>query len=500
MMNSQIRSLRITALGLVLLAPKLAAQTAPVQQASTNVSYSLSQAITVGMANSYDVEAAEFGVEIANQQVREAWSALYPELSATASYGRNLLVQQGFLPAVFFDPDAGPEEVVPVRFGSDNSWNAGLSFSQPLFEADVFIGVGAAGRFKRLETERLRGTTQSVVTSIREAYLAALLAKEDHRLIQNSVDRTRSTFEETEGLNRAGLASAYDVLRLEVQLANLEPNLQRAQNALEERKRVLLIEMGMDPHQSLEVAGSLSDLQVGLGASNTPENATLMTAVGYVGGEEEFESLNRVAREWRSELRQQSLNQDLERSRLASQKAAYYPTLSLFFNYNVAAQTNGDWLADFFGSANSRTKFAATGVSIQFPIFRGFSRDARIQQTRATLGQLEAQFQRSQLQVESEIQTVLAALEEARLRVETQGRAVGQATRGFDIASVEYREGLGSQLQITDAENALRQSEFNYAQAVYDYLIARARLDAALGTVPVAPRDIGVRTVDREES
>ena len=65
---------------------------------------------------------------------------------------------------------------------------------------------------------------------------------------------------------------------------------------------------------------------------------------------------------------------------------------------------------------------------------------------------------------------------------------------------MEYREGLGSQLQITDAENALRQSEFNYAQAVYDYLIARARLDTALGTVPVAPGDIGVRTVDREES
>ncbi len=79
----------------------------------------------------------------------------------------------------------------------------------------------------------------------------------------------------------------------------------------------------------------------------------------------------------------------------------------------------------------------------------------------------------------------------------SQRRAVGQAQRGFDIASTEYREGVGSQLQITDAENALRESEFNYARAVYDYLVARTALDAALGTVPVAAGELAVRVSDR---
>jgi outer membrane protein TolC len=82
---------------------------------------------------------------------------------------------------------------------------------------------------------------------------------------------------------------------------------------------------------------------------------------------------------------------------------------------------------------------------------------------------------------------MVAALGEARERVASQGRAVEQARRGFEIASAEYRAGLGSQLQISDAELALRQSEFNYAQAVYDYLSARSNLDAARGTVPARP-------------
>ena len=63
--------------------------------------------------------------------------------------------------------------------------------------------------------------------------------------------------------------------------------------------------------------------------------------------------------------------------------------------------------------------------------------------------------------------------------------AVRQALRGFEIASVQYREGLGSQLELTDSEVALRQSEFNYAQAVYDFLVAQANLDQAVGFAPL---------------
>ena len=66
-----------------------------------------------------------------------------------------------------------------------------------------------------------------------------------------------------------------------------------------------------------------------------------------------------------------------------------------------------------------------------------------------------------------------------------------QAERGFEIASAQYREGLGSQLELTDAEVALRQSEFNYAQAVYDYLVARAQFDEATGLVPLVDVEMG---------
>jgi outer membrane protein TolC len=86
---------------------------------------------------------------------------------------------------------------------------------------------------------------------------------------------------------------------------------------------------------------------------------------------------------------------------------------------------------------------------------------------------------------DSEVETIWDQMLEARARADAQHMAVQQAHRGFDIASAQYREGLGSQLELTDAEVALRQSEFNYAQAAYDFLVAQANLDLAVGSVPM---------------
>ena len=84
-------------------------------------------------------------------------------------------------------------------------------------------------------------------------------------------------------------------------------------------------------------------------------------------------------------------------------------------------------------------------------------------------------------------QSVRALLPDVRISCieESEALAALLAQRGFEIASAQYREGIGSQLELTDAEVALRQSEFNYAQAVYDYLVFRAQLDEAVGQVPM---------------
>jgi outer membrane protein TolC len=125
------------------------------------------------------------------------------------------------------------------------------------------------------------------------------------------------------------------------------------------------------------------------------------------------------------------------------------------------------------------------GVEVTMPVFAGFRRPARVEQKRVVLEQVLTQRDLLRDAVENEVKTYLDQVEEARTRAQAQRLARAQAQRGYEIASAQYREGISSQLEVTDAEVALRQSEFNFAEAVYDYLVARARLDEALGMEPI---------------
>jgi outer membrane protein TolC len=162
----------------------------------------------------------------------------------------------------------------------------------------------------------------------------------------------------------------------------------------------------------------------------------------------------------------------------------YLPRVSLFGNYIINAQQNGG--PDFFGhSPNERAYSRSAGVSVTVPIFAGLRENARAGQKREALRQAETGSELARERAGAEVSALLDEIGESALRIAGQKRAVAQAQRGFEIASAQFREGIGSQLERTDAEVALRQSEFNYAQAVFDYLSARARLDAAAGRVPL---------------
>lgn len=445
----------------------------------------LEQCLAFALENNRELRDANLSLDIADKQIREAWGEVLPTIDASLTYTRNLTDQRTFLPARIFDPSAPEDEQIAIRFTLDNLWNTTLSLEQPLFRKEAFVGVGAAGRYRALQVERARGTAQQVVTRVRNAYYAALLGTEDVRLIEESLRRVEQTLNETRGLNRAGLASSYDVLRLEVEYGNLEPNLRRVRNLLAEAERALKIAMGLDVKQPIELAGSLRTVDFSDPEANDPTNAALLKVAGVrVSGEEDLARLIELQLRHRSELRATRLNTRLAEAQLAAERATLYPALSAFANYQLNAQDDGS--PDFFGErSEDRTGFWQAGLRLELPIFSGFQRYNRIAQRRLAVKQRTTEEKLIEQQGANEVQTALEKLLEALARVDSQRRAVRQARRGFEIATAEYREGLSSQLRVTDAEVALRQSEFNYSEAIFDVLVAQASLDAAVGIVPM---------------
>ena len=444
--------------------------------------FTLQGAVQLALEQNQDLRGARYGLEVAREQASEARSELFPTIDLNASYARNLSVAENFLPAFIFDPDADPDELIPVRFGADNVWTSNVTVEQPLFKPSVFVALGAAGHFENLEQENLRGRTQGIVTQVRVLYYGLLLAQEQARLVENSVERVRKSLHDTRALNAAGIAADYDVLRLEVELGNLEPNLFRARNAVTRARRELGIELALDDLEGFRVAGSLAEIDLDDFEANSPENREIL-GFSNLAMEPLTEDVVRAAREGRSDLRQLFFSEQLRQSELSLERVQYLPEIVLFGSYGVLAQQNGN--PAFFGRSNQRTYASQAGIRITWPIFSGFSKDARVDQRRASLRQAETVSRVARARAESEVETVWDQMVEARARADAQRRAVQQASRGFEIASAQYQEGLGSQLELTDSEVALRQSEFNYAQAAYDFLVAQANLDLAKGSVPM---------------
>jgi outer membrane protein TolC len=453
--------------------------------AAQEQTFGLEQLVRSALDSNRELTAAREGLQAAEEQVSEAWSSVMPTIDLNVSYSRNLSPAVNFFPAVFFDPTAGPDDYIAVRFGTDNVYSSTLSFEQPLFRAGVFVGVGAAGRFRSFQNEVVRGQAQSVVTAVRTAYYQLLLAQEQVRLTENSVERVRASLHETRALNRAGLASDYDVLRLEVELANLEPNLRRAENTVVQSRRQLAIRADLEDPESLRVRGTLAEMELDDPAANSADNRDVLGFMGLeADGAEGVDGALESASRSRSDLRQLELNEDLRRAEIRVEQMAYLPEVTLFGNYIISAQDNG--APSFFAMSDGQRAYSRIlGLRVSIPIFSGFREDARIDQRRATLRQVVAQREQAVDLAANEVRTLVENADEALERARAQRLAVTQAGRGFEIASAQYREGVGSQLELTDSEVALRQSEFNYAQAVFDYLVARAQLDQATGQVPL---------------
>jgi outer membrane protein TolC len=454
------------------------------------VSYSsdpltVEQSIAIALEESRSVLDARYALQVADRQVAEARGSAFPDLTLNAGVTKNLTPLESFIPAIIFDPSASPDDFIAVRFGADNNWTGGVTLSQPLFDYTVLIGLKVASTVRQLAVEGLRGTAQQTATAVRKAFYGVLLSRESYRLTDNSVQRLTQTLEETRARREAGFASDYDVLRLEVELGNLEPQLRRASDALEAARRGLAILMGWNADTPVTLAGSLMELDLDTRRASTPESQILLAVAGKPDALEiGFDAIVEEALNNRADIRQTRINHDLGNARIKASVSSYYPTLSGFYSYTVLAQENNG--LDFFGeNSNQRTTLSQAGIQLRIPLFDGFQTTARVQQEKLALLRVDTQLIQIREQAMNEVETLMDALEETKLRALAQARSVDQARRGFEIAMAQYREGVSSRLEVVDAENALRMAEFNYAQAVFDHLNAQADLDLAVGQVPL---------------
>lgn len=446
-----------------------------------NNELTIDQVIKLSVVNNPEVKRAILSVENADEQVKLAWSEVLPDITSSATFTRNVEIPVNFVPATFFDPNADPDELVPLQFGTDNNWQGGFTVSQNIFRGEAIVGISSSSVFKSVQEEALRSTVQQIVTQSRKSFHAVLIAEEQLRLQEATINRIRENLEENRSRYEAGLIEEYDVLRLEVQLANQEPQLKDAQLAVEEAYRNLKEVMALPLDMPMEIVGSLSEYRINNSSEGDEENETIYdvveaTPLPMLSEEEALD----VMRDKRGDLRVLNVQQSLKDREIRAIRSRFLPT--------ITADYNLQWTAAQPGTPRpfeNAVRFQTLMVNVSFPLFTGFERTANLNIAQIERRDLDVQEWAAEKTALNEYETTLERLRNLEETALARRQAVDQAQRGYEIAENRYENGVGSQLEVTEAELQVREAELNYALSVADYLNTKADFDLAIGMVPM---------------
>jgi outer membrane protein TolC len=159
-------------------------------------------------------------------------------------------------------------------------------------------------------------------------------------------------------------------------------------------------------------------------------------------------------------------------------KVSYYPTLSLSGGYSRNAQRNK---FNFLKTGEPWFTSSFLSLALNVPIFDGFARDARIKQSKLQLQVTQNNIANLENSINNDLQTAKVQIGNALLAMDEQKKNMALAEQVYNQTKLKYEQGLGSNLEVTNAETDLITSQNNYFSAVYDAIIARIDYLTAIG-------------------
>lgn len=421
----------------------------------------LDACLAYAFQNSETIRIAELEKAISKADVGITKSQGLPQLNGSVNYNNNFAIQTQFLPAVFFadDPNEVPANAppVPVRFGVNHTGTAGVSLSQMLFDGSYFVGLEAARTYTELSEKSYHQSKVQVAEQITKAYYTVLVNQERQVLVSSNYKRLDTLLRETRLMYENGFVEEIDVDRLLVQYNNSKVEQENISRVTELSYYLLKFQMGIPVEQEITLSGNIADIDF------DPE----------ITAESEFQY------EQRPEYAQILVNQELAQLDMKNNRVQYIPklTANAAFGYN----TGVDDFSEIVSFSDRWFEYGFFGVTMDIPLFDGLRKHHLIQKNKVQVRQLELQSRFLRNQIDLEIAQARVDLQNSLDALQIQEENLALAQEVFRVTNIKYQEGVGSNLEVIDAENSLQAAETNYFNALYNALIAKVDLKKALG-------------------
>lgn len=450
---------------------------------TTTGPFTLDQCITFAMENTIAVKNSRIDAQMAESKVKETTGIGFPQIDGSVSMTNNPKLPrfyQRYDPNqnAFFDLsqipgiEAGDVVAFPNVFQLPASGNAGLTLNQLLFNSSYLVGLKAAGTYKELAYKTETQTQIQVVENVTKAYYGVLVNNERITLFDNNIARVDSLLRTTTALNKNGFAEEIDVDRIRVTLNNLKSERLKFLNLQSLSLNLLKFQMNYPMEQPLQVAGDLQALKVNENLFN--EYAT------------DWDYKNRI------EFKVLETQRRLQELNIKNKYSASIPNLSGFFNYGYSTQSNN--ISGLFKtqSAVESTNdygpdkwysYSSYGVTLNIPIFSGLQRNYQVQQAKLELLKIQNSFTSLKQSIDLSIQQNTTTYQNALETLKSQDENMELAEKVARVTKIKYEQGVGSNIEVIDAESSLREAQVNYYNALFDAIISKIDLDKAFAKI-----------------
>lgn len=405
----------------------------------------LEETIQRALLTNPSVKIAEYNRKAAKADYSAAKGARGISISLNHSTGRG-----GYADNQFF-------EGVNIGKQIGNSHSNSITASLPIFTGGELQGqIGQAKANYRSMLSAEEQAYNEMKETATTGYFNMLNATNMKALRQESVDRLQAHLDNVIAQYNVGIVARADVLRSEVELANAQQNYITASN-------------------EYDVAEATLNNIIG-----TPLGTTLLLKdrLQYEPYENDMAYCLAYSEQHRPELRQAEYGVDAAEAALVVARSGHMP--------KVYANASNNWGGNGSDWPGDDDENWSVGVTASMNVFDSGVTWSKIHAAQENLAKAKESQRQIKDNVELEVRTDYLNLREAEKRITTTQVAVASAEEDYHIAVVRYQAGVGTNIDVMDAQEALTQAKTNYYQALYNYNTSKAALNTSMGVgVPV---------------
>lgn len=426
------------------------------------VEMTLDKAVEYALANSNEIKIAQLNIEDAEQRIFETRATGLPQINAAANLNNFFKVPVSVLPEAFVASSRDVNGNLPegvsrqVSFVLKNQFDAAINFRTMVFDGSFFTGLKAASLYRTLVQDELLAKQQSLKNRVITAYLPIILLTENLEILDKNIANIEKLRTETSALYKEGFVEQLDVDRLALSVANLKVEKENLERQIATTMNNLKQMMNFPIEQELLIKDDLGRVVP------VPTKIDLTGSIDYYNRRE-----YKVAE---TGIQLNELNETYV-------KNVYLPSLDFVASYTQAYQ--GDKL--FGGEERFWAPTGVVGLSLNVPIFDGFGKKAKLQRAKITTEIAKTQHLQLANSIDLEVANARIDYQSALEREQSQQKNMELAERIYSTTQIKYKEGVGSSLEISQAEQSLYTAQRNHLQALFDLLIAKLSLDVALG-------------------